>query len=319
MCGIFCSLSRTSHVSPDAHVLELLQRRGPDSTSCVQHTFGDNVEEISPRQESSGNTFLYFTSTVLSLRGSRTVSQPLQDQDGSHVLCWNGEAWSIAGRPAQGNDTEAVFELLSAAVSQSHEAEADVLDGAATIAQRMASVAGPYAFVFYDKHAGKVYLGRDFLGRRALLWRTNESGDLLISSVTSGSHDNAWTEVEADGVYCIDLNIPSGLQNGLNQDPAFLSNFTISKVPYHVAADGNDSIQQKTFFVGDLWILRAAQAHGKVGDSIFVSQRTASGKSYPTHAGIFLGQATGAAPPRLPRTACAEHPRSSAYRTPFAG
>lgn len=238
-------------MSPDAHVLELLQRRGPDSTSCAQHTFACDREAISQQQGDGSSIFLNFTSTVLSLRGSRTVSQPLQDPDGSHILCWNGEAWSIAGHPANGNDTEAVFELLSAAASESHKANPRFQDVTVTIAQHMASVAGPYAFVFYDKHAGKVYLGRDFLGRRALLWRTNESGDLLISSVTSGSHDNAWSEIEADGIYCIDLNVASGQQDGSNRDLGIPGDFAISKVPYHVATDGADSTSSDAFSVGN--------------------------------------------------------------------
>jgi asparagine synthetase B (glutamine-hydrolysing) len=238
-------------VSPDAHVLELLQRRGPDSTSCAQHTYSDNHEDASSQQEGGGNIFLNFTSTVLSLRGSRTVSQPLQNSDGSHILCWNGEAWSIGGHPPKGNDTEAVFELLSAAVSQSQVVDSGIQDTALTIARHMASVAGPYAFVFYDKHAGKVYLGRDFLGRRALLWRTDESGDLLISSVTSGSHDNAWTEIEADGVYCIDLNVAAAQQGGPEQDSGISSIFAVSKVPYHVAADGADRMPPGPYSVGD--------------------------------------------------------------------
>lgn len=235
-------------MSPDADVLQLLQRRGPDSTSCAQHTYGD---DSTCKGENGGNIFLNFTSTVLSLRGSRTVSQPLQNSDGSHVLCWNGEAWSIAGQPTQGNDTVAVFELLSTAASQSFGTIPSAQDASDNIARQMAAIAGPYAFVFFDKHAGRVYLGRDFLGRRALLWRTNDSGDLLISSVTSGSHDNAWSEIEADGVYCIDLKAPSG--PAVSQDPALgiVSNFAVSKVPYHVTTDGDGSTKIETFSVGD--------------------------------------------------------------------
>jgi len=251
MCGIFCSLSRTSHVSPDADVLQLLQRRGPDSTSCAQHTYGHDCEKAPLQQESGGDIFLNFISTVLSLRGSRTVTQPLQSSDGSHVLCWNGEAWSIAGQPAKGNDTEAVFELLSDAASQSRSTKLSAQDASNRIAKHMATIAGPYAFVFYDKHAGRVYLGRDFLGRRALLWRTTESGDLLISSVTSGSHDNAWSEIEADGIYCIDLNVPSGHADAEDQASGLTSSFAISKVPYHFATDGDESTKSETFSVGD--------------------------------------------------------------------
>ena len=232
-------------MSPDADVLQLLQRRGPDSTSCAQHSYS---HDSTCGVEGSGNIFLNFTSTVLSLRGSRTVSQPFQNSDGSHVLCWNGEAWSIAGHPAKGNDTEAVFGLLSAAASPSHGPNSSAHNASEAIARHMATIVGPYAFVFFDRHAGRVYLGRDFLGRRALLWRTNESGDLLISSITSGSHDNAWSEIEADGIYCIDLNVPSGHADTQDQALGITSSFAISKVPYHVAVDGDES---GTFSVGD--------------------------------------------------------------------
>ena len=233
---------------PDADVLQLLQRRGPDSTSCALHTHGDDSTRGG---EGSGNIFLNFTSTVLSLRGLRTVSQPLQNSAGSYVLCWNGEAWSIAGHPAKGNDTEAVFELLSAAASQFHGTTSSAHDASVTIAEHMATIAGPYAFVFYDRHAGRVYLGRDFLGRRALLWRTNESGDLIISSVTSGSHDNAWSEIEADGIYCIDLNMPSGQAETQDSALGIHSSFAISQVPYHFATDGDENTKARTFSVGD--------------------------------------------------------------------
>ena len=251
MCGIFCSLGRSSHVSPDEDVLKLLQRRGPDSTSCAQHTYSPGHEAGSLHEECGGNVFLTFASTVLSLRGSRTVTQPLQDSDSSHVLCWNGEAWLIAGQPAKGNDTEAVFEVLTDASSQASHTESDSQSPIATIARCMATVAGPYAFVFYDKAAGKVYLGRDFLGRRALLWRTTESGDLLVSSVTSGSHDNMWTEVEADGIYCIDLLATPRQEDGTDPAIGINSSFAISKVPYEFATVGTDGTLIGTSSVGD--------------------------------------------------------------------
>jgi hypothetical protein len=63
MCGIFCSLSRTSHVSPDAHVLELLQRRGPDSTSCAQHTYSNTLITGRERQKSLPKLYIYGTIT----------------------------------------------------------------------------------------------------------------------------------------------------------------------------------------------------------------------------------------------------------------
>lgn len=223
----------------DEQVLALLQRRGPDSTGHAQQTHCERHEELSTGQGSNAVAYLNFTSTVLSLRGSKTVSQPLQDEDQSHVLCWNGEAWTIAGYPTEGNDTKAMFDLLSSAAAQSCSMNLNGQDAANNIAKHMASVSGPYSFVFHDKLSGRVYLGRDFLGRRSLLWRANETGDLLISSVTSGSLDSAWAEIEADGIYCIDLTSssePAAASHGVSEPS---SSFAITKVPYHVSTDGS--------------------------------------------------------------------------------
>jgi hypothetical protein len=238
MCGIFCSISRSQHVPANEQVLALLQRRGPDSTGHVQQTYCERPEELSTGQRSDTVAYLNFTSTVLSLRGSNTVSQPLQDEDQSHVLCWNGEAWTIAGQPTKGNDTKAIFDLLSSAAARSRSTALSSQDAANSIAKHMASVSGPYSFAFHDKLSGRVYLGRDFLGRRSLLWRANEAGDLLISSVTSGSLDGKWTEIEADGIYCIDLSASSELPAGSHGVSEPSSSFAVTKVPYHVTTDG---------------------------------------------------------------------------------
>lgn len=239
MCGIFCSLSRLQYVPADEQVLALLQRRGPDSTGHVQQTYCECHEELSPGSGSDTTAYLNFTSTVLSLRGSKTVSQPLQDEDQSSILCWNGEAWTIAGHPTEGNDTKAIFDLLSGASVNSRSMALNSQDAANSIATHMASVSGPYSFVFHDRLSGRIYLGRDFLGRRSLLWRANEAGDLLISSVTSGSLDGAWTEIEADGVYCIDLSASSEPPAGSHGVSGPSSSFAVTKVPYHVTTDGS--------------------------------------------------------------------------------
>jgi asparagine synthetase B (glutamine-hydrolysing) len=225
-------------VPTDEQVLALLQRRGPDSTGCVQQIYRKCHEELSSGQGSDTTAYLNFTSTVLSLRGSKTVSQPLQNEDQSHILCWNGEAWTIAGHPTEGNDTKAIFDLLSNAVTQSRSLDLVGQDALANIAKHMSSVSGPYSFVFYDRLSGRVYLGRDFLGRRSLLWRANEAGDLLISSVTSGSIESAWAEIEADGIYCVDLSAFSEPQAGSHRVSEPSSSFAVTKVPYHVTTDG---------------------------------------------------------------------------------
>jgi hypothetical protein len=147
---------------------------------------------------------------VLSLRGSLTVTQPYQDPERKYTLCWNGEAWSINDEPTSGNDTKAIHRLLVDALKPSSNFERppiEPLASARIVAEALSRVAGPYAFVFFDHSRGRLFFGRDFLGRRSLLRRLTNYGELIISSVSDGHSDDGWTEIEADGVYCIDLHI----------------------------------------------------------------------------------------------------------------
>jgi asparagine synthetase B (glutamine-hydrolysing) len=194
MCGIFCSTSRRSSVQPSPELQELLGNRGPDST-------GERVVAVD-------GLFVTFYSTVLSLRGDTTVRQPLQKATSDSGLCWNGEAWTIDGQPTLGNDTEQVFDLLLEATRQPTQATTrteEALARARTISAFNSRIAGPYAFVFYDAGNGMLFFGRDFLGRRSLLTKTTDDGDVIISSVTDAPSSAGWAEIEADGVYCLDL------------------------------------------------------------------------------------------------------------------
>ena len=208
MCGIFCSLGTTHHILPNDEIKRRLVSRGPD---CI-HT----VETLYPRgtaqkhDTSTRDISVTLCSTLLSLRGSLTVTQPYQDSDGKYTLCWNGEAWSVDGRPTSGNDTKVIHRLLVDALKPSSRFEhppIEPLASAEMVAEVLSQVAGPYAFVFFDDARGRLFFGRDFLGRRSLLRRLTNYGELIISSVSDGNPDDGWTEIEADGVYCIDLHI----------------------------------------------------------------------------------------------------------------
>ncbi|KAF2171291.1 hypothetical protein M409DRAFT_63634 [Zasmidium cellare ATCC 36951] len=202
MCGIFCSVSRHCHILPSREVQGLLDARGPDAS---------NVVYISPEDSPDGvpGAFTTLCSTVLSLRGQVTVSQPFRRSSSGSTICWNGEAWSIAGAQPDGNDTAHVFDILEKAARQPvpvMDAHEELLYATQSISRAISQVAGPYAFVFHHAVSHRLFFGRDFLGRRSLLHRITEEGDLLLSSVTDGTIDNSWSEVEADGVYCIDLS-----------------------------------------------------------------------------------------------------------------
>lgn len=205
MCGIHAVISNVAPAPLSPAIKEALCNRGPDY-------FGQHATRIA-NGDDSGATFLRFTSTVLSLRGDRVAAQPfLHPQTGS-ILCWNGEAWKIGGCTIQGNDGQAVFDLLSeASVSvRGEEAIIDVLR----------SIQGPFAFVYLDKVAGKVYYGRDRLGRRSLLASGSDDGGSLVLSSIADTCDANWNEVEVDGI-CV-LNLVKNCSNTGALSPLSLS------------------------------------------------------------------------------------------------
>ncbi|KAI8942817.1 hypothetical protein NX059_000860 [Plenodomus lindquistii] len=192
MCGIFCSLSPNGFIAPDDKTRQLLVNRGPDSTGQLE-------QKIETR--SSLHVYATFLSTVLALRGNTIVQQPLADPATGSVLCWNGEAWKIAGHSVYGNDSELVFKLLLEACALPAQ------DSAAAVVAVLSSIRGPYALVFYDAAHKRVYYGRDCLGRRSLLKKVTTDGAVVLSSVCDNASGDAWTEVEADGMYYIDVGI----------------------------------------------------------------------------------------------------------------
>lgn len=190
MCGIHVSISpsRPADISPD--LKRCLCSRGPDHTATRETRLGDDNEDAPA-------THLAFTSTVLALRGDHIARQPLVDPEGGSVLCWNGEAWRIGGSDLRsGNDGEVIADLLKEP-SNSVEERQEVILGV------LRSISGPFAFVYFDRAHGRVYFGRDRLGRRSLLVR--EDGRGVVLSSVADSIDPLWREVEADGIYVLDL------------------------------------------------------------------------------------------------------------------
>jgi len=196
MCGIHAAISRSAHRVASPTLERRLRSRGPDHCGTIR-TFLDG-EGDGPEGRA---LYLTFTSTVLALRGDHVARQPLVDESSGSVLCWNGEAWKFRGRSVQGNDGEAILTELVAASRRRIENEGgdDVLDA-------LRDIQGPFAFIFFDKPARRIYYGRDRLGRRSLLI---EKGDAFSLSSVAESSKQGWAEVEADGCYTLDLNASS--------------------------------------------------------------------------------------------------------------
>ncbi|KAJ5138665.1 Asparagine synthase [Penicillium bovifimosum] len=197
MCGIFFSLSTSKPTPSTQETCDLLQKRGPDSYKT--HTLQKDItteDGVSPPL----SYYLTFTSTVLALRGDHVYTQPLVDPATQSVLCWNGEAWKIAGERVQGNDTERVFNLFLQAVDN------DRTKSVEKMAEAIASLSGPFAFVFYDAVNSRLYYSRDSLGRRSLLQGFDEDGNLKICSICDSASADCFKEVDTEGVCTIDLD-----------------------------------------------------------------------------------------------------------------
>jgi asparagine synthetase B (glutamine-hydrolysing) len=190
MCGIFCSVSVTGHVVPSKRHCLLLEKRGPDSSRELR--------------QKSENVYLTCFSTVLALRGDHTVVQPVQHSDyPSAFLCWNGEAWKYDNEPISGNDSDVVFANISSLLLKAEDCNTSA-SSSKVMQQVLNRITGPYAFVYYDPRSDTLFFGRDPLGRRSLMYRVDESGNFILSTI-SGQQDQGWAEVEADGIYSLDL------------------------------------------------------------------------------------------------------------------
>lgn len=66
----------------------------------------------------------------------------------------------------------------------------------------MKAIEGPWAFVYFKKATRQLWFGRDYIGRRSLLFSRSENG-FVLSSV--GKRFEVWNQVPANGIYCFNL------------------------------------------------------------------------------------------------------------------
>ncbi|XP_049743617.1 asparagine synthetase domain-containing protein 1 [Elephas maximus indicus] len=183
MCGICCSVNFSEeHFSKDLKedLLYNLKQRGPSSSKQLL--------------KSGVNYQCLFSGHVLHLRGILTP-QPVEDERGN-VFLWNGEVFNGIKVETKENDTQIMFDYLSSCKNES-----DILSV-------FSEVQGPWSFIYYQASTHYLWFGRDFFGRRSLLWHFNNLGkSFCLSSVgnqTSGVA-NQWQEVPASGIFRIDL------------------------------------------------------------------------------------------------------------------
>ncbi|GFT54491.1 asparagine synthetase domain-containing protein 1 [Nephila pilipes] len=183
MCGICVSLCFRDHStanssSSDAvlqNLLTRLKRRGPNYFQDISFSFHEVLD-------------LQLTCSVLQLRGSSPSLQPLTDDSGNYLL-WNGEIFDGPMFEESQSDAKVLSEKLFNCT--------DVTD----VLPIIASIKGPFAFVFYQNN-GLLWFGRDIFGRRSLLWKADSASFNLCSISNSGE----WDELCTEGIYCVDLS-----------------------------------------------------------------------------------------------------------------
>ncbi|XP_039700173.1 asparagine synthetase domain-containing protein 1 [Pteropus medius] len=187
MCGICCSVSfSVEHFSKDLKedLLHNLKRRGPNSSKQLL--------------KSNVNYQCLFSGHVLHLRGVLTA-QPVEDERGN-VFLWNGEVFSGVKVEAKENDAQIMFNYLSSCKNES-----DILS-------LFSEVQGPWSFIYYQASSHHLWFGRDFFGRRSLLWHFSNLGkSFCLSSVGAQMSElaNQWQEVPASGIFRINLKSAS--------------------------------------------------------------------------------------------------------------
>ena len=194
MCGIFCLLSFSPVASPiDQRLHQNLSRRGPDSAQDLTLTHAHPYYRC------------LFSAHVLHMRGSLTP-QPERDATGN-VLLWNGEVFGGLPVAPGENDTRVVAAQLSAC------------DSPAELLAVVSRVRGPWAFVYYQQAQHCLWFGRDFFGRRSLLWGFDAEARALTLTSVGGDCPPAgadpWLrEVPAAGVYRVDLKAGRAVGTG---------------------------------------------------------------------------------------------------------
>ncbi|NXY22613.1 ASND1 protein, partial [Atrichornis clamosus] len=186
MCGICCVVTlcsqRATHDFLSEDILCHLRKRGPDSSQELIKTVSDLSYEC------------LFSGHVLHLRGMMTP-QPLQDAS-NNIFLWNGEIFDGVHVGDLENDTEVIFHHLALCTS-----EMDILS-------LFSSLRGPWSFIYYEAPRHSLWFGRDYFGRRSLLWQfSNETDSALCLASVSGCSEpgNQWQEVPASGIFKIDL------------------------------------------------------------------------------------------------------------------
>lgn len=139
-------------------------------------------------------------SHVLHLRGPRPCPQPFPvllaeaNVQRSSWLVYNGEIYSgLSGLAKHESDTAMLAHALATAVRED--------DAEHAILAVVSALRGPWALIFWDAQARKLWFGRDPTGRRSLCF-SQTARALLLCSIAGEEVGEEWHELPAMGMFC---------------------------------------------------------------------------------------------------------------------
>lgn len=239
MCGISAILG-----SVDKVVNDLLSKRGPDSlktikiettsfqltlTASVLHMRGSSSSSTSSSSSynlglGSSSSKVEPCSTLEEPVNSNVTIQPLTDSKTGNIFLWNGELYLFDDKPLPNhiNDTQFLFDILNTALTTNSTNTKDSsnldsskidatnldssnLDVANTILGVMEKCQGPWSFIFYHAQSQSLLFGRDFIGRRSLLYSIDGPNQFSLCSVSTRTENN-WIELAPSGIYYMALS-----------------------------------------------------------------------------------------------------------------
>lgn len=200
------------------------------------------------RQFTDANVNFQLLSSILSLRQPFT-KQPEIGED--FVLQFNGELYN--DECLDSNDVDFLMGQLNLAFLAS-SSRADAVLGV------FGRLNGEFAFVLSDLKEKKVYFGKDFVGKRSLLYQLRNDS-IIISSVFPDRASTDLTECDSSSIHVFDLQTFS-LQ-AILYESVWSSNPSPQQIIFKPIAPSTDTLE-----------LRVEQLHDKLRNACELRQKT---------------------------------------------
>ncbi|CAH2350220.1 asparagine synthetase domain-containing protein [[Candida] railenensis] len=166
-------------------LVPVIASRGPNYLKYISF----HIEEA--------KTWVEQFSSVLSLR-QPFVQQPVQVENEQISIQFNGELYNQ--ECLDSNDSKFIGDKIISNIGNFGQGNREK-----AIVETIAELEGEFAYAIVDKAKQRCYFGRDYVGKRSLVYSLKESSGLVISSVTNGKNENNWEECKAEVVYMYDF------------------------------------------------------------------------------------------------------------------